>query len=270
MLVGGIFIGMETLGRNRRLPERFRVSPLAAIGLFVTRGYFAYEERRSQIDRDVRSEPRGNDILNVTNSIRLAILAEQGFRQSQQSRVAASSKVLDLAVNVVAAQIPQAEQHQLTANYMRIASCDDVVAQQRLASHFPNVKLEDCVNILVLEQFDAARLLVDLALPVSKLEDRCLPGASLACYRRDIEIVITKSAKFGSAVPKMFQTELKKVLHIMRFDSFLCVPMQKGGEILGILCVGAKTEIFDPNDPRSREIAESLHPICMSLANLLP
>jgi hypothetical protein len=269
LAAGALFVGLETARRNRHVPERARVAPWGAIALYVARGYSAYEERVTRIDRELASERQGNSVLRVVQTIRLAILAEQGFRRSRQNREAMASQVLDLIIEAVVAQLPEARNSVQSANYMRAIPYENLSEDGVGNLRFGEIPSSEYSHILVLEQYSAGHVGDKLALAVHKNDQHCLPGAPLAFRRNVVEPVVASRVKFAPGVPRALQAQGRQYFKSVKFRSCLSIPMQKGDKIVGVVNVEAEDEIFDPRDPRVKEVGESLHSHCMSLAYLI-
>jgi GAF domain len=165
--------------------------------------------------------------------------------------------------------LPEAEKSLGKINYMRAIPKERATAEQLSMIQFGKPPDAEYSHILLLEQYTLGTITPKFALPVHCDEQRCLPGAPTAFLKNRPVAVVASRIEFAADVPRRTRNEITAYFKQEKFRSFLSVPMQRGDEIVGVVNIEAKTAIFDPRDLRVNVVAESLHPLCMSLAYLV-
>ena len=268
-----VIVAIQARQRNKAVLPAARVEATEAVLIFLSRGYSAYRERIAEVDVTVaKARAVSVNLTPMIRSIVLAMGAERQYAISKQDLPSYTSGILQLIPPYVAAQLGESAQIS-TANYMRAIKYADATPEQLALIRFYKQPLSACDHILLLEQYPQDQFGIDpvkkFALPVHDTEDNCMLGAPMAFRQQRFQAVVTSRLQFPAGVPKAAQKEAQSYFKKMGFKSFLCVPMVRRGEVVGIVNVESKIETFDPRDERIAEVAESLQPFSTSLASII-
>ena len=244
-----------------------------AVLLFLLRGYSAYLERIAAVEAKLAAaQANAVSIVPMIRPIVLAMGAERRYGSSKQNLSLYTSNILDLIPPFVAAQLGSTAQIS-TANYMRAIKIADAESDHLDLVHFYKPPFNGCDHILLLEQYPQQQFGTDpvtkFALPVHINENNCLPGAPLAFRQQRWQAVVTSKPQFPSGVPRMAQRAANSYFRKVSFKSFLCIPMVRAGEVVGILNVELKADTFDQRDDRIGQVAETLQPFSTTLASMI-
>jgi hypothetical protein len=270
MTASAVIVAFEAWRRNKQVVSGARILPLDAVGLFVTRGLTAYEEKALRLSRDASKDVLPNPVPVYAEAMRVALLAEKGFRNNQHDREQAIGDILKVIVDVTRAQLPDSQGVTMAAHWLRSAPVERLSSAERARLKFGSLDVSDCSEVLIAEQYGRGQSGEKYVLPVSDDHLRCLRGAPLAFRKEGVEAAATSEMKFASIEPKTTQAEMRKYFSDRARRSQLCIPLQRGAKMVGVAVIEANTDIFGSGNARVIEVGQSLHPFCFTLAALLP
>ena len=268
-----ILVAVQAYRRNNRALPAAKVEVVEAVLLFLSRGYSAYQDRVNAVEEKLASSQKSAiSLAPMIQPIVLAMAAERTYVATKQNLRGYTAKILEMIPPYVAAQLGSTAQIS-TANYMRAIKMAEANKDLLSLLHFTKPPHDGYDYMLVLEQYPQDEFgthpITRFALPVHQNEDNCLPGAPLAFRQHRWQAVVTSRPQFAPGVPKWAQKEAASYFKKVSFKSFLCVPMIKGGKVVGVVNIESQTDAFDPRDDRIAQVAETLQPFSTTLGSLI-